>query len=105
MKNVDEIVLPPRQYNPTAWLGINLLRHPTRWMTKLSSDHVKELQNAASKVLSAGMELKDITWESFPLPTYSLRTTGSVELRRNADVIKSPNAFTSVKPFTLILAM
>ena len=69
MNTSDEFVLPPQQNNHTAWLGRDLFKHPTRWVTKLSSGHITELRNAAAKVLSAGIQFKEITRKAFALPS------------------------------------
>ena len=69
MNDLDNFVLPPRQKNLTAWLGRDLVNHPTRWITKLSSDHITELKDAMVRVLTSGLELKEISREVFPLPS------------------------------------
>jgi hypothetical protein len=66
---LNNFILPPSQNNSTAWLGCDLAKHPEKWVTKLSSEHVAELQFALDKVLSDSLDMTSITQEDFPLPS------------------------------------
>ncbi|MFC1665121.1 TauD/TfdA family dioxygenase [Pseudomonadota bacterium] len=65
---------PPKAINfisgKANWLGKDL-QHSPDWIHKFSREEIAEIKEAASKVISQGYTLQNLTREDFPLPSLS----------------------------------
>lgn len=87
---------------PSAWLGNEMRDNPAAWLYSLSPENIAELENAAQHFLSLGLDVGEITKESFPLGAFSehlhamkhclLSGTG-VEVLRGLPIARYSQAF------------
>jgi hypothetical protein len=62
--------LPDAITKPSAWLGTDMARNPAAWMYKLSVNDVRDLEAAATHFQSLGVDVGEISEETFPLTTF-----------------------------------
>jgi hypothetical protein len=63
--------LPPARIDsPSAWRGETMAANPDRWLVKLSTQDIAELEHAARAFLAETKEIGEITKERFPLPDF-----------------------------------
>jgi hypothetical protein len=68
--------MPPGQIDiPSAWRGDEMAANPDRWIVKLSSDEIAELEQAADSFLATTKNIGEITKERFPLPRFGAHLT------------------------------
>jgi len=63
--------LPDSLTGPSAWLGKEMAINPDAWLYHLTADDVNELEASAGRFLSLGLDIGEITKETFPLATFS----------------------------------
>ena len=63
--------LPSRFTGPCAWLGKDMQNNPAAWLYQLSADDVCDLESAARSFLSLGLDVGEISKDTFPLTTFS----------------------------------
>ena len=68
--------LPDAIAKPSAWLGTDMTRNPDAWLYQLTSDDVRELEAAATHFQSLGIDLGEISKETFPLATFCVHIAG-----------------------------
>jgi len=56
--------------NPSAWRGEDMVASPDRWLVRLTSDEIAELEEAAKSFLATTKEIGEIRKETFPLPRF-----------------------------------
>jgi hypothetical protein len=60
--------LPPEKIDrPSAWVGKDLVTDPLRWLYRLTSQDIADLENAASHYLSLSREIGELSKQDFPL--------------------------------------
>jgi hypothetical protein len=55
---------------PTAWLGKDMAANPERWLLRLGTAEIRELEDAAQTFLSGTKDIGALTKQDFPLPTF-----------------------------------
>lgn len=74
MKNEQDF--PPQMIKtPSAWYGHELAKDTKAWITQLSSDEAFELEKAAERFQSDGLDLANISPENFSLPLLAPKLT------------------------------
>ena len=68
--------LPDAIAKPSAWLGTDMARNPDAWLYQLTSDDVRELEAAATHFQSLGIDIGEISKETFPLATFCVHIAG-----------------------------
>ena len=68
--------LPDAIAKPSAWLGTDMTRNPDAWLYQLTSDDVRELEAAATHFQSLGIDIGEISKETFPLATFCVHIAG-----------------------------
>ena len=63
--------LPPVISSPSAWNGKDLRQREREWLLNLSDDQIYELESAAKFYLSLGLDIAEISNDTFPLPKFS----------------------------------
>ena len=60
--------LPPQKItSPAAWIGSDMAAHPEKWLVKLTSEDIADLEAAATHYLSLGKDIGEISKADFPL--------------------------------------
>lgn len=63
--------VPPGSFTgPSAWLGKDMVNTPNAWLYHLTAEDVSDLETAASHFLSLGLDVGEISKETFPLATF-----------------------------------
>lgn len=62
--------LPQTLVGPSAWLGKDMAANPDAWLYSLTVEDIKDLENSAQYFLSLGVDIGEITKETFPLTTF-----------------------------------
>ena len=68
--------LPDAIAKPSAWLGTDMARNRDAWLYQLTSDDVRELEAAAAHFQSLGIDIGEISKETFPLTTFGDNIAG-----------------------------
>ena len=68
---VDITALPRSIDRPSAWLGADMRSDPARWLYRLSASDIAELEAAARHHLDLGLDIGQITPETFPLGSFA----------------------------------
>lgn len=63
--------LPSMIDAPSAWLGKELAARPELWLYQLTHSDIADLENAAKHFLSLGVDIGEITKETFPLQSFT----------------------------------
>lgn len=62
---------PPARIDiASAWRGEDMAANPGRWLVRLTSGEIAELEHAAKSFLTTTKEIGEITKEKFPLPGF-----------------------------------
>ena len=61
---------------PGGWLGPDLAADPGSWTHRLTDDEIAELDAALASAETAGLDVIDLTPDTFPLPTLATRLDG-----------------------------
>tara|TARA_B110000211_G_scaffold139104_1_gene159060 strand:+ start:345 stop:1415 length:1071 start_codon:yes stop_codon:yes gene_type:complete len=62
--------LPQCLTGPSAWLGKDMARNTEAWLYHLTTEDIVDLEKAANSFLSLGIDVGEITKETFPLTTF-----------------------------------
>ncbi|MGY8908033.1 MAG: hypothetical protein ACKVJI_12220, partial [Pseudomonadales bacterium] len=62
--------LPHCLTGPSAWLGKDMARNTQAWLYRLTTEDIADLEKAANSFLSLGIDVGEITKETFPLTTF-----------------------------------
>ena len=62
--------LPQCLTGPSAWLGKDMARDTQAWLYRLTTEDIVDLEKAANSFLSLGIDVGEITKETFPLTTF-----------------------------------
>ncbi|WP_297823925.1 TauD/TfdA family dioxygenase [uncultured Paraglaciecola sp.] len=62
--------LPQCLTGPSAWLGKDMARNTQAWLYRLTTEDIVDLEKAANSFLSLGIDVGEITKETFPLTTF-----------------------------------
>jgi hypothetical protein len=68
--------LPDTITKPSAWLGAEMARNPDAWRYQLTADDVRDLEAAATHFQSLGLDVGEISKETFPLTTFGEHISG-----------------------------
>ncbi|WP_209279366.1 TauD/TfdA family dioxygenase [Parasedimentitalea huanghaiensis] len=63
--------LPSRITGPAAWIGQEMAGKPDSWLFQLSPEDIADLENAARHFIALGLDVGEISKETFPLTTFS----------------------------------
>ncbi len=63
--------LPTKITRPSAWVGTDMASDPSKWLYKLTSADVQDLENAAKHFLGLSRDIGEISSEDFPLRHFS----------------------------------
>ena len=61
---------------PSAWLGADMAHNPDAWLYQLTADDVRDLEAAATHFQSLGLDVGEISKETFPLATFGEHISG-----------------------------
>ena len=75
-QTIQKAQLPDAITKPSAWLGTDMARNPDAWLYQLTSDDVRELEAAATHFQSLGIDIGEISKETFPLATFGVHIAG-----------------------------
>jgi len=64
-------ILPEIFSNPASWTASEMNAAPGEWLIELTPDQIQELEAAAKHYLSLGLDVGEITADTFPLPHFS----------------------------------
>lgn len=70
--HLPEIFPPPAIKGPQVWRGPDLIAKPSEWRYSLSTDQITELRVAINQVERSGIDVVDIRFEDFPLPSWKV---------------------------------
>ena len=73
---IQKTQLPDAITKPSAWLGADMARNPDAWLYQLTSDDVHELEAAATHFQNLGIDIGEISKETFPLTTFGVHIAG-----------------------------
>ena len=62
--------LPDTISRPSAWLGKEMVNMPNLWLYQLTEADISDLEAAAKHFLNLGLDIGEITKETFPLTTF-----------------------------------
>tara|TARA_B100000780_G_scaffold23380_1_gene14929 strand:- start:173 stop:1240 length:1068 start_codon:yes stop_codon:yes gene_type:complete len=68
--------LPDAITKPSAWLGADMARNPNAWLYQLTAEDVHDLEAAATHFQSLGIDVGEISKETFPLTTFRNHIAG-----------------------------
>ena len=68
--------LPNAIKQPSAWLGADMSRNPDAWLYQLTADDVGDLEASATHFQSLGIDVGEISKETFPLAAFGEHITG-----------------------------
>ena len=68
--------LPNAIKHPSAWLGADMSRNPDAWLYQLTADDVGDLEASATHFQSLGIDVGEISKETFPLTTFGEHIAG-----------------------------
>ena len=63
--------LPAQIASPSAWLGKQMRAQSESWLYTLTSDDIADLENAARYFQATGLDVGEISTETFPLTSFS----------------------------------
>ena len=72
----QSVQLPNAIKKPSAWLGADMSRNPDAWLYQLTADDVGDLEASATHFQSLGIDVGEISKETFPLATFGEHITG-----------------------------
>lgn len=68
--------LPYAIKKPSAWLGADMSRNPDAWLYQLTGEDVEDLEASATHFQSLGIDVGEISKETFPLATFGEHIAG-----------------------------
>ena len=75
-QTIQKAQLPDVITKPSAWLGSDMVRNPDAWLYQLTVEDVRDLESAATHFQSLGIDVGEISRETFPLTTFSVHIAG-----------------------------
>ena len=75
-QTIQNAQLPDAIKKPSAWLGADMARNPDAWLYQLTVEDVRDLESAATHFQSLGIDVGEISRETFPLTTFSVHIAG-----------------------------
>ena len=76
VQTIQKAQLPDAITKPSAWLGADMACNPDAWLYQLTPDDVRELEAAATHFQSLGIDIGEISKETFPLTTFGHHIAG-----------------------------
>lgn len=55
---------------PASWLGKDLAKQPERWLLSLSNEQIADLEQAAERFLSLGLDIGEVSKDTFQLKVF-----------------------------------
>ena len=75
-QTIQNAQLPDAITKPSAWLGADMARNPDAWLYQLTVEDVRDLESAATHFQSLGIDVGEISRETFPLATFGAHIAG-----------------------------
>ena len=75
-QTIQKAQLPDAITKPSAWLGSDMVRNPDAWLYQLTVEDVRDLESAATHFQSLGIDVGEISRETFPLATFGVHIAG-----------------------------
>lgn len=75
-QTIQKAQLPDAITKPSAWLGADMACNPDAWFYQLTVEDVRDLESAATHFQSLGIDVGEISRETFPLTTFSVHIAG-----------------------------
>ena len=75
-KTIQKAQLPDAITKPSAWLGADTACNPDAWFYQLTVEDVRDLESAATHFQSLGIDVGEISRETFPLATFGAHIAG-----------------------------
>ncbi|MDA9954542.1 TauD/TfdA family dioxygenase [Planktomarina sp.] len=71
-QTIQKAQLPDAITKPSAWLGADMACNPDAWFYQLTVEDVRDLESAATHFQSLGIDVGEISRETFPLATFGV---------------------------------
>ena len=75
-QTIQKAQLPDAITKPSAWLGADMACNPDAWFYQLTVEDVRDLESAATHFQSLGIDVGEISRETFPLATFGVHIAG-----------------------------
>lgn len=75
-QTIQKAQLPDAITKPSAWLGADMACNPDAWFYQLTVEDVRDLESAAIHFQSLGIDVGEISRETFPLATFGVHIAG-----------------------------
>ena len=75
-QTIQNAQLPDAITKPSAWLGADMARNSDAWLYQLTVEDVRDLESAATHFQSLGIDVGEISRETFPLATFGVHIAG-----------------------------
>lgn len=75
MTQQDMATLPTELTGASAWLGHDMRNATKKWLHTLTTPEIADLENAANHFLSLGIDVGEITADTFPLNKFTTQTS------------------------------
>ena len=75
-QTIQKAQLPDAITKPSAWLGADMACNPDAWFYQLTVEDVRDLESAAIHFQSLGIDVGEISRETFPLATFGAHIAG-----------------------------
>ena len=75
-QTIQNAQLPDAITKPSAWLGADMACNPDAWFYQLTVEDVRDLESAAIHFQSLGIDVGEISIETFPLATFGVHIAG-----------------------------
>lgn len=75
-QTIQKAQLPDAITKPSAWLGADMACNPDAWFYQLTVEDVRDLESAATHFQSLGIDVGEISIETFPLATFGVHIAG-----------------------------
>ena len=75
-QTIQKAQLPDAITKPSAWLGADMACNPDAWFYQLAVEDVRDLESAAIHFQSLGIDVGEISIETFPLATFGVHIAG-----------------------------
>jgi len=75
-QTIQNAQLPDAITKPSAWLGADMARNSDAWLYQLTVEDVRDVESAATHFQSLGIDVGEISRETFPLATFGAHIAG-----------------------------
>ena len=75
-QTIQKAQLPDVITKPSAWLGADMACNPDAWFYQFTVEDVRDLESAATHFQSLGIDVGEISRETFPLATFGVHIAG-----------------------------